>query len=180
MGITTPMRPLELLNPDGLTDDAKPGVDATLDDVNDIASYMRMLSIPSRAGEPRSLGAALFATTKCAACHAPSLRTRADYPIAALADIDAPVFTDFLLHDLGKALADGLDEGEATSREWRTAPLIGLRFNRVLMHDGRAKTIEEAILDHDDEGSEARGSVALFQGLSSGDRAALLEYVGAL
>ena len=180
MGITTPMRPVELLNPDGLTDDDKPGVDATLDDVNDIASYMRMLSIPSRATEPRSLGAALFATTKCAACHAPSLRTRADYPIAALADIDAPVFTDFLLHDLGKALADGLDEGEATSREWRTAPLIGLRFNRVLMHDGRAKTIEEAILDHDDEGSEARGSVALFQGLSSGDRAALLDYVGAL
>lgn len=180
MGITSPLRPLELLNPDGLTDDAKPGVDTTLDDVNDIASYMRMLSIPKRAPAKSPAGAALFATTKCAVCHAPSLHTRADYPIALLADIDAPVFTDFLLHDLGRALADGLDEGEATSREWRTAPLIGLRFNRVMMHDGRAKTIEEAILDHDDEGSEARGSVALFRGLSSGEKAALLDYVGAL
>lgn len=180
MGITSPLRPLELLNPDGLTDDDKPGVDTTLDDVNDIASYMRMLSIPRRAPATSPVGAALFAATKCAACHAPSLRTRADYPIALLADIDAPVFTDFLLHDLGSALADGLDEGEATSREWRTAPLIGLRFNRVLMHDGRAKTVEEAILDHDDEGSEARSSVALFRGLSSGEKAALLDYVGAL
>jgi CxxC motif-containing protein (DUF1111 family) len=180
MGITSPLRPLELLNPDGLTDDAKPGVDTTLDDVNDIAAYMRMLAIPKRAPAASPVGAALFATTKCAACHTPSLRTRADYPIAALAGIDAPVFTDFLLHDLGSALADGLDEGEATSREWRTAPLIGLRFNRVLMHDGRARTIEEAILDHDDEGSEAHGSVALFRGLSSGEKAALLDYVGAL
>ncbi len=180
MGITSPMRPLELLNPDGLTDDDKPGLDTTLDDVNDIAAYMRMLAIPRRAPAESPRGAALFVATKCAVCHAPSLRTRADYPIAALAGIEAPVFTDFLLHDLGSALADGLDEGEATSRQWRTAPLIGLRFNRVLMHDGRARTIEEAILDHDDEGSEAQGSVALFRGLSSGEKAALLEYVGAL
>lgn len=180
MGITSPMRPLELLNPDGLTDDDKPGVDTTLDDVNDIAAYMRLLAIPRRAPAESPRGAALFVATKCAVCHAPSLRTRADYPIAALAGIEAPVFTDFLLHDLGSALADGLDEGEATSRQWRTAPLIGLRFNRVLMHDGRARTIEEAILDHDDEGSEAHGSVALFRGLSSGEKAALLDYVGAL
>lgn len=180
MGITSPMRPVELPNPDGLTDDDKPGVDTTLDDVNDIAGYMRMLAIPRREPAADPLGAALFATTQCAACHTPSLRTRADYPVALLADIDAPVFTDLLLHDLGSALADGLDEGEATSREWRTAPLIGLRFNRALLHDGRARTIEEAILAHDGEGSEARGSITLFRGLSHGEKAALLAYVGAL
>jgi CxxC motif-containing protein (DUF1111 family) len=180
MGITSPLRPTELPNPDGLTDDDKPGVDTTLDDVNDIASYMRLLAIPPRdlPGDPA--GAALFATTQCAACHVPSLRTRADYPIAELASIDAPVFTDFLLHDLGSALADGLAEGDATSREWRTAPLMGLRFNRVLLHDGRVKTVEAAILAHDSEGSEAHASVALFQGLSSGEKAALLAYVSAL
>ncbi len=180
MGITSPLRPTELPNPDGLTDDDKPGVDTTLDDVNDIAFYMRMLAIPSRdlPGDP--LGAALFATTQCAACHAPSLRTRADYPVAELASIDAPVFTDFLLHDLGSALADGLAEEDATSREWRTAPLMGLRFNRVLLHDGRARTIEDAILAHDGEDSEAHASVALFRGLSQGEKAALLAYVSAL
>jgi len=180
MGITSPLRPTELPNPDGLTDDAKPGLDTTLDDVNDIASYMRMLAIPRRDLPADPAGAALFATTQCAACHAPSLRTRADYPIAELASIDAPVFTDFLLHDLGTALADGLAEGDATSREWRTSPLVGLRFNRVLMHDGRARTIEDAILDHEGEGSEANGSVKLFRALSPGEKAALLAYVGAL
>jgi CxxC motif-containing protein (DUF1111 family) len=180
MGITSPLRPTELPNPDGLTDDARPGVDTTLDDVNDIASYMRLLAIPRRDLPADPAGAALFAATQCAACHAPSLRTRADYPIAELASIDAPVFTDFLLHDLGTALADGLAEGEATSREWRTSPLMGLRFNRVLMHDGRAKTIEEAILAHDDEGSEAHASISLFRGLSTGEKAALLAYVSAL
>ncbi len=180
MGITSPLRPLELPNPDGLTDDDKPGVDTTLDDVNDIASYMRMLAIPGRDLPRDPTGAALFATTQCAVCHAPSLRTRPDYQVAELASIDAPVFTDFLLHDLGSALADGLAEGEATSREWRTAPLLGLRFNRVLLHDGRARTIEDAILAHDSEGSEAHASVALFRGLSQGEKAALLDYVGAL
>jgi CxxC motif-containing protein (DUF1111 family) len=180
MGITSPLRPVELPNPDGLTDDDKPGVDTTFDVVNDVAAYMRLLAIPRRDRAADPAGVALFAATKCAACHAPSLRTRADYPLAELAGIDAPVFTDFLLHDLGSALADGLDEGDATSREWRTAPLIGLRFNRVLLHDGRARTIEEAILAHDSEGSEARASITLFRGLSSGERAALLDYVGAL
>ena len=180
MGITSPMRPVELPNPDGLTDDDKPGVDTTLDDVNDVAGYMRLLAIPRRAAPPDPLGPALFASTKCGVCHAPSLRTRADYPIAELADRDAPVFTDFLLHDLGTALADGLDEGDASSREWRTAPLIGLRFDRVLLHDGRARTIEEAILDHDGEGSEARASIALFRSLSAAEKASLLAYVGAL
>lgn len=180
MGITSPMRPVELPNPDGLTDDDKPGVDTTLDVVNDIAAYMRLLAIPRRDVPADPTGAALFAATKCAACHAPSLRTRADYPVAELAGIDAPVFTDFLLHDLGTALADGLDEGDASSREWRTAPLIGLRFNRVLLHDGRARTIEDAVLAHDGEGSEAHASIALFRGLSRSEKASLLAYVGAL
>ena len=180
MGITSPMRPVELPNPDGLTDDDKPGVDTTLDDVNDIAGYMRLLAIPRRPVPADPLGATAFAVAKCAVCHAPSLRTRGDYPIAELADRDAPVFTDFLLHDLGSALADGLDEGEASSREWRTAPLVGLRFNRVLLHDGRARTLSEAILAHDGEGSEARASIALFRGLSAAEQAALLAYVGAL
>jgi CxxC motif-containing protein (DUF1111 family) len=180
MGITSPLRPVELPNPDGLTDDDKPGVDTTLDVVNDVAAYMRMLAIPRREVPADPTGAALFAAVKCAVCHAPSLRTRADYPIRELADLDAPVFTDFLLHDLGSELADGLDEGDASSREWRTAPLIGLRFNRVLLHDGRARTVEEAILAHDGDGSEARASIALFRGLSRVETASLLAYVGAL
>jgi CxxC motif-containing protein (DUF1111 family) len=73
-----------------------------------------------------------------------------------------------------------MTEGEATSRDYRTAPLIGLRFDEVLLHDGRAHSIDEAIRMHDGSGSEAAQSVALYRALSTDDRDALLEFVGAL
>lgn len=179
MSITSPLRPAELPNPDGLTDDRRPGVDVSADTINELADYMRLIEIPRREA-PSQRGVELFAEAQCAACHVPSLRTRADYPIAALAGIDAPVFTDLLLHDMGDELADGLAEGGATARQWRTAPLIGLRHLRGLLHDGRAKTVEDAVLKHDGRGSEAAGSVARFRALPDADRAELLRYVGSL
>jgi CxxC motif-containing protein (DUF1111 family) len=178
MGVTSPMRPDELPNPDGLLDDRKAGPDASLATINTIAGYLRLIAVPDRKTSAR--GEALFEEVQCAACHVPTLATRADYPIEALAGIDAAVFTDFLLHDMGPKLADGLADGSADSRRWRTAPLIGLRFDATFLHDGRAATIEDAILAHGDEGSEARGSVSMFEELSNDDRAALLAYVGAL
>ncbi|KYF83334.1 hypothetical protein BE20_23430 [Sorangium cellulosum] len=179
MGITSPLRPDELPNPDGLTDDAKPGEDVVLDTVNAVADYMRLLEIPRRAPADER-GQALFAEVDCAACHVPSLRTRADYPIAQLADIDAPVYTDFLLHDLGPDLADGLADESASSVSWRTAPLIGMRHSTSYLHDGRARTIEQAILLHDGPASEAADSVAAFRALSREDREALIDFVRSL
>ncbi|WP_437931882.1 di-heme oxidoredictase family protein [Sorangium sp. So ce291] len=179
MGITSPLRPQELPNPDGLTDDAKPGEDVVLDTVNAVADYMRLLEIPRRAPAD-ARGEALFEEADCAVCHVPSLRTRADYPIEQLADIDAPVYTDFLLHDLGPDLADGLADESASSVSWRTAPLIGMRHSAAYLHDGRARTIEQAILLHDGEGSEAAASVAAFRALSREDREALIDFVRSL
>jgi CxxC motif-containing protein (DUF1111 family) len=178
MGITSPLRPTEISNPDGMTDDRKPGVDLTIDSVNLRADYVRMTAIPKRIDDAR--GRQLFEQASCAACHVPALRTRADYPIGVLADIDAAIFTDMLLHDMGDALADGMVEGEATGRDWRTAPLIGLRFDRVFMHDGRAATVEDAIRAHASPGSEANGSVAAFDALSPADRQTLLQFVSSL
>lgn len=182
MGITSPLRPNEFANPDGLLDDMKPGIDVSYESVNRRANYVRLLAIPARRGE--QAGADLFGSTGCASCHVPSLRTRADYPVAALADIDAPIYSDLLLHDMGPKLADGMPkdsiDGEAGSFEWRTAPLIGLRFNRTYLHDGRAKTIEQAILLHRDDGSEASASVDAFEALAPSERAALLDFVSAL
>ncbi len=176
MGLTSPMRPDELPNPDQLTDDAKPGIDLDLDTINRVADYMRLLAIPERqAADPR--GRELFEQVQCSVCHVPSLRTRADYPIPALAGIDAPVYTDLLLHDMGPDLADGLDDQSATGSEWRTAPLIGVRLLRAYLHDGRAKTVEQAIEQH---GGQAAASVQAFQGLSDGDRASLIEFVNSL
>jgi CxxC motif-containing protein (DUF1111 family) len=176
MGMTTPMRPTELANPDGLTDDLRVGVDLDLDHVNRVAFYLRRIAIPRRVGLTDE-GRAAFEQSKCSVCHVPSLRTRKDYPITVLADVDAPVFTDLLLHDLGPALADGMTDGGATSRQWRTAPLIGLRFFTTYLHDGRASTLLDAILAHD---GEAKVSTDLFRALPDADREALLAYVAAL
>lgn len=179
MGLTSPLRPDEVPNPDGLTDDLHAGEDVSLERVNQVADYVRMVEIPHRI-DPGGEGAQLFSQTGCATCHVPSLRTRADHPIAALRDLDAQVYSDLLLHDMGDALADGLEDESATSREWRTAPLIGLRFLRSYLHDGRAQTIDEAILAHESTGSEANVSVGRYRALSPSERQALLDFVAGL
>jgi CxxC motif-containing protein (DUF1111 family) len=176
MGMTTPMRPSELANPDNLTDDLRAGVDLDQEHVDRVAFYLRRIAIPRRVGLTDH-GAALFEQVACSGCHTPSLHTRADYPIPQLADIDAPVFTDMLLHDMGDGLADGMTDGGGTSKDWRTAPLVGLRFSKLYMHDGRASTVTDAILAH---GGEAQASVDAFNALSQADRDALIAYVEAL
>jgi CxxC motif-containing protein (DUF1111 family) len=181
MGITSPLRPTEIPNPDGLTDDAKPGIDAVIDDVNLRADYVRTIAIPWRA-TPDPAAQALFDQAQCSACHVPTLHTSPSYPIAMLADIDAPIYTDLLLHDMGDGLSDSLDDGEgvATARTWRTAPLIGLRFSREYLHDGRATTLLDAVMAHDSNGSEAHASVQLFSNLSADQQTALLDFVMSL
>jgi CxxC motif-containing protein (DUF1111 family) len=176
MGMTTPMRPTELANPDGLADDLRPGVDVAQDHIDRIAFYLRRIAIPRRVGLTER-GAALFAQVQCAACHVPALQTRTDYPIRPLAGIAAPIYSDLLLHDMGAALADGLTDGSATSPAWRTAPLIGLRFAASYLHDGRAATITDAVLAHDGEAAASRSA---FQALSPDDQRSLIEFVSAL
>jgi CxxC motif-containing protein (DUF1111 family) len=183
MGITSPLRPVEILNPDGLLDDGKPGIDVELASVQARATYLRLLAIPERATVDG--GSALFEQTLCSVCHVPSLHTRVDYPIAALADIDAPVYTDLLLHRMGSGLADGLPadpsvDGEASSLEWRTTPLIGVRFNRTFLHDSRATTVEDAILAHGGDGSEASDALDRFNALPDDDRQHLIDFVESL
>ena len=117
MGLTSPLRPHEVPNAEGLLDDAKPGVDVTLAQTNALGDYVRLLAIPGR-GAVSEAGRDRFVRAGCTVCHVPSLRTRADYPIPQLADADAAVFTDLLLHDMGPSLADGLTDGEAGPREW--------------------------------------------------------------
>ncbi len=176
MGITSPLRPTEFPNPDGLTDDDKHGVDMDADGVNGRANYVRLTAIPGRFSLDQD-GQKIFEQSKCAVCHVPTMHTAADYPIPQLADIDAVVYTDMLIHDMGDALSDSMIEGDAHERDWRTPPLIGLRFDKTYLHDGRVTSIEAAIAAH---GGEASESVSLFDKLSSRDKAALLAFVGAL
>jgi CxxC motif-containing protein (DUF1111 family) len=181
MGITSPLRPDEFPNPNGVTDDGKPGIDVDYDSINLRAMYIRMLAIPAR--HTTEQGGQLFEETLCATCHVPSLATRADYPIPELAGIQAPVYTDMLLHRMADELSDGLPtggDGEATSFEWRTAPLIGLRFNRTYLHDGSAKTIEQAIEMHRGNASQANVAIDRFDALSQSEREVLLDFVEGL
>lgn len=176
MGLTSPTRPDEVPNPDGLRDDARAGIDLAQASVDDVAFYVRALASPPREGLT-TRGSALFAATGCARCHTPSLATRADFALQAMAGTRAEVFTDMLLHDMGDALADGIAEGAAGPRDWRTAPLVGVRFLRSYLHDGRARTLDDAIRSHRSSGSEASRTVDAFDALSPADQATLTDYV---
>lgn len=179
MSLTSPMRPQELPNPDGVDDDERPGVDLDEDAVRLMADYVRLIAIPARS-TPDPQGAALFSEARCDGCHVPTLRTRADYPIEPLADIDAPIYSDLLLHDMGADLSDWRPEGDAAPQEWRTAPLMGLRHLGSYLHDGRATTLRDAVLQHASEGSEANDSIARFERLSEADQDRLLAFVSKL
>lgn len=180
MSLTSPLRAQELPNPDGLTDDALPGLDLEEGEVRLLADYVRLLAIPARP-EPDPVGAALFSEARCDGCHVPSLRTRADYPIEPLADVDAPIYSDLLLHDMGVGLTDWRPEGDASPQEWRTAPLMGVRhLGGSYLHDGRATTLRDAVLMHRSEGSEANDSIERFERLSTDDQARLLDFVSTL
>ncbi len=106
-----------------------------------------------------------------------SLRS-GSHPLAALSEREYQPYSDFLLHDMGAA-ADGIAEGGAAPREMRTAPLWGL--HRVgsprLWHDGRAKTLEAAVLLHDGQGAAAR---AAFAELAPEARGQLLAFLATL
>ena len=178
MGITSPLRPTEPANPDGLTDDLKPGVDIGIDSIQKRAMYMRMTAIPLRKVTPQTKrGAELFALVNCSVCHATALATRTDYPVSLVAGTRADIYSDLLLHDMGPSLADGIVDGEAGSRDWRTAPLIGLRFMRSFLHDSRAANIHDAIELH---AGEAEDSLRRYRALSADDRSLLETFVGGL
>ena len=91
------------------------------------------------------------------------------------------LFSDLLLHDMGKELDDGIAEGGAASSEWRTAPLVGLGQRLAtgtrLMHDGRASTLAEAIAAHGGDGADAR---QLYSAASAADRTLLESYLKGL
>ncbi len=120
-----------------------------------LTAYTANLAVPARrdVGEPDVLaGKALFYQAGCATCHTPKFVTARNAPEPQHAFQLIWPYSDLLLHDMGEGLADGQQVGEATGREWRTAPLWGIGLAQTVngyqayLHDGRARTLEEAIL----------------------------------
>ncbi|WKZ57367.1 MAG: di-heme oxidoredictase family protein [Bdellovibrionota bacterium] len=128
-------------------------------------------------------GKALFQQINCDSCHVMTLQT-GDSEVVEVANQEFHPFTDLLLHDMGPDLADERPEFSATQREWRTPPLWGLGLHPFLsskrpgyLHDGRARTIEEAILWH---GGEALSSRESFKDLSAAERFQLIRFLQSL
>ena len=180
MGVTDPaVRTEESIGgkaiPPGVDPVPDPEIDQeALDRTN---AFVRLLAIPTPQGlgKDGERGRALFGQIGCAACHVPALHT-GNSPIGALRDKDVFAYTDLLLHDMGPDLAD-ICLGLATPSEFRTEPLIDLRDLKQFLHDGRAKTPEQAVELH---GGEASGARDRFKTLPPADRAALVKFLRAL
>jgi CxxC motif-containing protein (DUF1111 family) len=151
-----------------------------------LVRYVALLGVPARRelGNATALaGEALFASAGCATCHRATLTTSAFHPQAELRSQTIHPYTDLLLHDMGRGLADNLPEGIASGSEWRTPPLWGIGLTagvsggEAYLHDGRARSLSEAILWHDGEGKKAKQA---FVNMTAAQRSALLTFLGTL
>ena len=151
-----------------------------------ITTYIKGLAVPVRRDvDTKNVlrGKYLFTQLNCSGCHIPKMQTGSGNSIAALNNQTIRPYTDLLLHDMGDGLADNRPDYLATGSEWRTAPLWGLGMieavNRhsFLLHDGRARNIEEAILWH---GGEAQKAKEGFVNLPVTDRDKVIDFIKSL
>jgi CxxC motif-containing protein (DUF1111 family) len=153
--------------------------------LEDTTFYTQTLGVPARTllDDPQvQTGEKLFAQAHCATCHITTLKT-GDSPIPSIAHQTIHPYTDLLVHDMGQGLADNRPDFDASGSEWRTSPLWGVGLAQTVLpysgflHDGRARTLAEAILWH---GGEAEASKEKFRTMAKGDRDALIKFLTAL
>jgi len=188
MGLTTDIftRDLFAAETGNFAEDDVPDPEITSDVVNALVFYLKTLRQPLRrdADDPEvQAGEQIFAEIGCDGCHLPTLRT-GESEIAALSRVTFHPYTDLLLHDMGPELDDGYTEGRAATYEWRTTPLWGLGLSAAFqggqaffMHDGRARSLEEAILWH---GGEAQAAREAYSSMAESERDALIAFVKSL
>lgn len=180
MGVTTSIFPILDGEPAG-------GIPELTDaELGEMVRYLEVLGVSARRDltDTQALaGEVLFGTAGCLDCHTPQLTTSPYHPLAELRNQTIYPHTDLLLHDMGPGLADNMGEGVASGAEWRTAPLwsIGHTANvsggEAYLHDGRARSLEEAILWH---GGEAEASKEAFRTMTLAERNALIKYLKSL
>ncbi|MDC0709549.1 di-heme oxidoredictase family protein [Stigmatella sp. ncwal1] len=206
MSITSPVFPSRSCQQGAPDCHTAPGATAVSEvELQRLSDYLSLIGVPAqrslRSGYPEGIrvspehdvnpqqiarGSTLFAQAQCTSCHTPQMVTGNTHPFAELRNQTIRPYTDLLLHDMGAELADTLTEGQASPRLWRTSPLWGigsLKFvqggaqNVRYLHDGRARTLTEAIGWH---GGEASASRTRFEALSKADRDALLTFLESL
>ena len=185
MGLTSPLQPREAgLNGEPLPSEADPVPDPevpmeTLQRLVDFVRFLAPLSPEPLAADARRdsvvAGGRIFQELGCPSCHVPSMITgRSEMP--ALDRKRVFLYSDVLLHDMGAELADVCSAGAEPS-ELRTEPLAGLRFRKAFLHDGRARSVREAILLHGGEAAKAR---ARFGQLDWASQLLLLRFLDSL
>ena len=153
--------------------------------LQDVVFYLKALKVPAPRPQDNDVlkGKELFATVGCVKCHRSEMKTGKS-SIASLSNKTFYPYSDLLLHDMGAALDDGYTEGSAKTFEWRTPPLWGLGLSKnsqggkyYLLHDGRAHSIEEALLQHGGEGLQSKEK---FKALTEVDKIALIKFLESL
>ena len=180
MGVSSEVFPV-------LDGDVKPSpIEIANEDLDLMDRYTSLLGIAARRAllDPIALeGEALFSAANCTACHVPTMVTGTTHPYAELRDQTIHPYTDMLLHDMGPGLADNLGDRGVSGAEWRTPALWniglteGVSGGEAYLHDGRAGSLEEAILWH---GGEAEASKEAFRAMSSEERAAIVAFLKSL
>jgi CxxC motif-containing protein (DUF1111 family) len=194
MGISNELFPTErdetascqfATNPNDVFDMASADPVAAMGAAEKFAVFMRLLAPPAPSADQPGGSASIgrgrgqFWKTGCALCHTPAMRT-GNATIAALRNQQADLFSDLLVHDMGAGLADGVSQGQAGPREFRTAPLWGLGQRLFFLHDGRTNDLVAAIRQHSSAGSEANAVVARFNGLREAEKQDLLNFLRSL
>lgn len=186
MGITNPIFETDSTVDRGFDDGLADDPELDLKTVEDAAFYTQTLAVPARRNVLDSIvqrGAALFDEAGCAKCHVPHHTTETLAGVPSVSNQEIYPYTDLLLHDLGEGLSDGRPDFDAAPEEWRTAPLWGIGLTKAVqghtffLHDGRARSLIEAIMWHAGEAESAREFV---MGLSKEEREALLRFLESL
>lgn len=154
--------------------------------VDALTFYIQTLSVPAsrNPNDPQvKKGKNVFLNIGCAGCHVPSHTTMDDPSLKPLSGLRIFPWSDFLLHNMGPLLADGIEEFNASGSEWRTPPLWGIGLTQKIsghtnfLHDGRARNFQEAILWH---GGEAQGAKDRYINLDVSERKALIRFLESL
>lgn len=189
MGITSPLFPRQNCEPvqaDCLAAKTKGSPEISAENLQKVNAYMHLLTVPQSQAlteEQIKTGQTLLKEMTCTKCHVDTFRTGSGTEFAENHNQLIHPYTDLLLHDMGEELADHRPDFEASGREWRTAPLWGVGRSRKVnpqtrfLHDGRARSIEEAILWHGGEAERAREQ---YKTLNQTQRKQVLTYLESL
>lgn len=150
-------------------------------DVVNFAAFGRLSAPPTPGPSTSSTqnGSALFNSTGCALCHSPQLTTGQSI-FTGMSNVTYSPYSDFALHNMGTGLADGITQGAAGPKQFRTAPLWGLGQRLFFLHDGRTSDLIQAIQAHSSNGSEADLVIKKYNGLKASQQQDLLNFLRSL